>query len=134
MCKRQDVGCLLACCHHGITDKGLQPDLTGGVVVEQVYDWQQCYLVAALCAVLVVEEGSCHACCEGIPAACRHLQAIINCLILILTSRFHEVAHFCKVLQLQVYTVLSSSLYAVCMRFVLIGYEVCTLYEVCMRL
>ena len=106
-------------------------------MIEQVYDWQQCYLVAALCAVLVVEEGSCHACCEGIPAACRHLQGIVNCLLLILSPHFHEFAHFCKVLRLavgQVYTVLSSSLYAVCMRFVLIGYEVCTLYEVCMRL
>lgn len=52
----------------------LHADLTGGVVVEQVYDRQHCYLVAALCAVLVLEEGGCHACCEGIAAACRHLQ------------------------------------------------------------
>lgn len=43
-------------------------------MVEQVYDWQQCDFVTTLCAVLVLEEGSCHACCEGISAACRHLQ------------------------------------------------------------
>ena len=43
-------------------------------MVEQVYDRQHCYFVAALRAVLVLEEGGCHACCEGIAAACRHLQ------------------------------------------------------------
>ena len=57
-----------------LTPQSRLTDLIGGVVIKEVYDGQQCHFMAALGAVLVLKECHCHACCEGIAAARRHLQ------------------------------------------------------------